>query len=62
MRSQCEHIHEFQLSHEGVSEVSKQFVSGASKRIEHSNLEHCGAKERREQCERTNVVSDRVAC
>ena len=35
--------------------------NAASKRRERSEAEHCGVSERSEQCERTNVASDRVA-
>ena len=37
-------------------------VNGASERSERSAAERCGASERSERCERTNVASDRVAC
>ena len=45
------HIQESQLSHKGVSKVSEQAH-------EWRKAERCGASE---QCERTNVASDRVA-
>ena len=47
--------YEFQLSHERASEVSER-AREWSKRAK-----RCGASERSEQCERTNVASDRVA-
>ena len=37
-------------------------VNGASEQSERSTAERCGASERSERCERTNVASDRVAC
>ena len=46
-RLQREHIHEFQLSHEGVSEVSEQ----AREQSERSEAERCEASERSERCE-----------
>ena len=49
-------IHEFQLSHEGVSKVSEQ----ARERSECSKEECCRGRERNERCKRTNVASDRV--
>ena len=36
-------------------------LNRASKRSKQSKVEHCGVSERSEQCERTNVASDRVA-
>ena len=36
-------------------------VNGVSERSELSEAERCGASERSERCERTNVASDRVA-
>ena len=44
------------LSHEGVREVSER----ARERSQRSEVERCGASERREG-ERTNVASDRLA-
>ena len=37
-------------------------MNGVSKRSERSEVECCGASERSERCERTNIASDRVAC
>ena len=37
-------------------------MNGASEQSERSEAERCGASERSERCERTNIVSDRVAC
>ena len=53
-----ESIHEFQRSHEGVSEVSGR-AREWSKQLEQA--ERCGASEQSERCERTNIASDRVA-
>ena len=52
--------YEFQPSHEGVSEVSER-AREWSERAKQSEAERCGASERSERCERTNVASDRVA-
>ena len=49
----CTQIHEFQPSHEGVSEP----MNGASEQSKRSEAERCGASEWSERCERTNVAS-----
>ena len=45
---------------ERVSVVS-ELVNRASERSEHSEVECCRVSKQSEQCERTNVASDRVA-